>query len=574
MQDGGYKNKDANSVFYQTNGSWEDPLLNGSNEFNKEFSSPIVGNEIISNEPKKIEPVLTYKQPKNGINDIVQATREKNFNPSYIQPSNKGTALDFINQIPESQKPSTWKGEIPETVQNRLSNNRNIFDLPRSRDVDPVTKTVLSYLLAPPQTAIQTVQQIPQMATEVNKLGEEGGLPLRALGSLNATIHTVFGTQTPFNPVLTGFTLGGKGLEDIGLGPVQNAIMSPLQTLINPESGLGKETTKLGDLAWNLVLLKKAHDLGKIPAEYRKQLKNNYNEVYDYLGSTPEGKAIIKDNNLKPFEKLDIRPNLTKPVVGVTQEKLHTELLSKIENNIKKAEDIIQQRDKTLEKPYYEDVNNVPKLAEKISKGKRLNRSELQLQKNFPKELETKLQEIKNASTISETKTSNGDSGTPSRRDIIKEQRRLKDVERGTTQVRLNKGEGLTNEQTTESPKSKETQEPLPTDVGQIKSIVGENNYNSIKNATERGKSISDISTALNLSKRDVAKVVRSLGEGNEYFIDIQGTKFGSNSLEDISKKYTEAINRSNIGGTEAGEKGFTGNAIYDKNGKQIGHIS
>ena len=61
---------------------------------------------------------------------------------------------------------------------------------------------------------------------------------------------------------------------------------------------------------------------------------------------------------------------------------------------IKKAEDIIQQRGKTLEKPYYEDVNNVPKLAEKISKGKRLNRSELQLQKNFPKELETKLQEI------------------------------------------------------------------------------------------------------------------------------------------------------------------------------------
>ena len=54
----GYKNKDANSIFYQTNGSWEDPLLNGPNEFNKEFSSPIAGNEIISNEPKKIEPKI------------------------------------------------------------------------------------------------------------------------------------------------------------------------------------------------------------------------------------------------------------------------------------------------------------------------------------------------------------------------------------------------------------------------------------------------------------------------------------------------------------------------------------
>ena len=92
--------------------------------------------------------------------------------------------------------------------------------------------------------------------------------------------------------------------------------------------------------------------------KYTEAVKKHYEEFQQDLASQNEAQFRIK-------------PSLTTPIKGFTQEKLPTELLSKIETNIKKAEDIIQQRGKTLEKPYYEDVNNVPKLAEKISAGAR-----------------------------------------------------------------------------------------------------------------------------------------------------------------------------------------------------------
>jgi len=92
MQDGGsYKNKNANSIFYQTNGSWTDPL-DDDNQFNPEFSSPYkpdFTNDLIS----------TYRQPKqkpiSGIDSIVNATRDRNFNEERMLENARRNRVDI-----------------------------------------------------------------------------------------------------------------------------------------------------------------------------------------------------------------------------------------------------------------------------------------------------------------------------------------------------------------------------------------------------------------------------------------------------------------------------------------------
>jgi len=68
-----------------------------------------------------------------------------------------------------------------------------------------------------------------------------------------------------------------------------------------------------------------------------------------------KGEETVPLESVKDFSP---RPNLTKPTKGVTQEKLPTELMSKIETNLKKTEDLVQKRQKTLETPYFDDVSS------------------------------------------------------------------------------------------------------------------------------------------------------------------------------------------------------------------------
>lgn len=76
----------------------------------------------------------------------------------------------------------------------------------------------------------------------------------------------------------------------------------------------------------------------------------------------------------------------------------------KIHSEVKSSEPIkteqVPSESKKIQTSYYEDVNNVKKLAQKIRKGEQFTEEDLQLQRNFPKELETEL--LKTSKTILE----------------------------------------------------------------------------------------------------------------------------------------------------------------------------
>lgn len=74
----------------------------------------------------------------------------------------------------------------------------------------------------------------------------------------------------------------------------------------------------------------------------------------------------------------------------------------KREEGEKKTEDV--QEVEAVEKPFFEQKENVPLVADKISKGETLTEQDLQLQRNFPNEVEVELNKIKETAEKVEVK--------------------------------------------------------------------------------------------------------------------------------------------------------------------------
>ncbi len=247
-------------------------------------------------------------QPQNQndalLRNISQLSKEKRFTSPQINQPKMGTALDVINATTKD-RPLIWDDP---RLKKGLEYDKNVYPMPREREIDPVTKTLLGLLLTPPQTAIQTVEGIPEQIGKLGELRKRGDYIGGTLQTGADLIKDALGMATPFNPVLSGFAVGGKAAEDVGAGDAANLLMSPLQTLIKPESATGKSLAELGDLAYNIALFKKIGDL---------------KTAHTIKGMLSEGKGIeeiSKSLNI-PIEKVNNISTILDKIKGATNEK-------------------------------------------------------------------------------------------------------------------------------------------------------------------------------------------------------------------------------------------------------------
>jgi hypothetical protein len=251
-------------------------------QFNPEYSSPMYAKDIMS----------PHKQDEE-LDKIIEAVRQENFVKPNIHQPELGTALDVIENTTKD-KPVIWN-DIPEDVRQRLASEKNLYPMPQARQIDPITQQILGTVSAPAQSFVygipQGLETIGEGLKNENKLTGFGQ-------ALTGGIHALLAGATPFNPVLAGFSIAGKTAEDIGAGGVFNTIMSPAQSILNPESEGGKVAAELADLAWNIALF---HKLGKVGQRIR------------------EGRATIPPE-IKPNIPPEIKPTEVKPTEPLQKE--------------------------------------------------------------------------------------------------------------------------------------------------------------------------------------------------------------------------------------------------------------
>lgn len=137
------------------------------------------------------------------------------------------------------------------------SNNTNqnlVTQAPRSRQIDPITQKVLSYLLAPVESAVYGVRGAGDTAEKTVEAFKKGDIGSGALGTLATALQGSMSVATPFVPVMSGFATGNKVASDVLGEKAINTVMAPIETLTQPTSLAGKSGAQIGDLLYNLLL--------------------------------------------------------------------------------------------------------------------------------------------------------------------------------------------------------------------------------------------------------------------------------------------------------------------------------
>jgi len=193
--------------------------------------NPFLGVLNISGAIENMGLALDGMPPKNKmINDISKASKEGNFLSPYIHTPEYGTPLDVINSIPNSQRPASWKN-IPKDVEERLSKKKVVTPYPRSREADPVTKQVLSTLLAPAQTFTTGLNEGAEAVKGGIKSIGKGDIGKGLLDVATGTVDALISGATPFNPILAGFSIANKLGVDVGGEEIMTKIMSPFSSV-------------------------------------------------------------------------------------------------------------------------------------------------------------------------------------------------------------------------------------------------------------------------------------------------------------------------------------------------------
>ena len=284
--------------------------------------------------------------PEDDIGEIIRLTREKRFVEPKLHQPEMGTALDVID-AKTGKKPAIWEN-IPQDIRDRLKDNKQVFKMPSGRTVDPVTKKALGVLLAPPTSFITGIQSGGEKVKEgIEAIGSgdfEGG----TFAIINGLGTSGFAALTPFVPVLAGFSIANKVAEDAGLGEEMETFMAPFSktfedqvaneirrlksegkttTQISKQLGLsptavkeeksiaGQEIAETADMIFNLALFGKTAKVGKTLKSKiaESKLRNNKGR---FQKPTTEAET----------PQLKIQPRETKPVPGLTQEKLPLDL--------------------------------------------------------------------------------------------------------------------------------------------------------------------------------------------------------------------------------------------------------
>ena len=213
------------------------------------LNAPLVGKDTAmtlgNGQPFKGDSVLpdmftTYKTnqaPKpqtSGIQKILSSKLDSSPNiqtPNKTETGIKPLTYDDTKQRPylkdiDPNNPGQW---LANTI-NQPKEGNFVKDQNRSRQIDPVTGTILKYLMAPANAAVYGVnegvdQEIRGFKEAPNHLGA-------AIQDVTAApVKTALSLANLLSPVMAGFTEANQGLEDVGLGEVNNAIMSPATSI-------------------------------------------------------------------------------------------------------------------------------------------------------------------------------------------------------------------------------------------------------------------------------------------------------------------------------------------------------
>lgn len=174
------------------------------------------------------EYIIKYSNSKpdesrfnSGINDIINATRQQNFVSPYINQPEKET-------VPIFNSNGTSKDVL--------------IDKPRTRQIDPITKTILSYGLAPAETFAYGLRGAGETGTETVKSYAKGDIAGGLAGTFLTPLKAGMAAVTPLSLPFALFSGGTKAASDILGNKTIETITQPTTSFIND---LEKDPAKL-----------------------------------------------------------------------------------------------------------------------------------------------------------------------------------------------------------------------------------------------------------------------------------------------------------------------------------------
>jgi hypothetical protein len=357
-----------------------------------------------------------------------------------------------------------------------------------------------------------------KIKTGLTQLGGEFGIadprnnPIA--GAINlatgiSEIPMLIGT-VPLNAISTG-------LDKVGLDMITKPVNKTFETVAKAPQSIAEgittaleesgTATKIRDFVDNV-----AGQEVRIPQEIGQPIKQAVNDmtglasivglsmlaggVYKGFKENIQVQNGLKDLGYTKDQITKMQPEEAHKILQDYLDKTNTELMQKkdalnqqINNEVTQKpieQTNTQQVGQTLEinKPFYEDTTNAPKVADKISKGEELNTNDLQFQKNFPDLVEQELNKMKETQNATEK-------GNVKENDIKQYQ---KVDERGQETTSSSSDSNVNGAQN----------QPLE---GQNNLV--DNNVSAIQRLTEQNKSPEEISTALNIPVEDVNKVIQ-----------------------------------------------------------------
>ena len=309
----------------------------------KRKSRPIFGaqdalREDTQEDTPRYDMMPTYDTELDNISRL--SKQERVLSPFIHQPE-KVTPLEYAERK-SGRKPIIWK-DIPEEIKKRLEDKKTVVDAPTSREIDPITGTLLKYALAPGSGFAYGMGHAGDLAVESKKAFEEGDIGGGALGSLATLLRGGFSAATPFVPVLSAFATGGEVMSDV-IGEEKTAnIFTPVTQYTKPESLAGRSGAEIADLLIQLGLAKSVHST----------MKGKRGQKIGEGFADEAGKLI--GESLKPKKDFGIKPEETKGIKDLTQEKLPTELVREVKQETKPITPKVE-RPEVLKEPVKKDV--------------------------------------------------------------------------------------------------------------------------------------------------------------------------------------------------------------------------
>jgi len=270
------------------------------------------------------------------------------------------------------------------------------------------------------------------MVKEGQDAFRKGDIAGGVLGTITGGALSMFGAAIPNIPVMSAFTYGTNMASEVIPEETIQTAMNPVSAITEPESLTGRSLSTIGDLTFQALVFGGLHKGAK---KIFKGKETTITPPKDII------KPDVKENPVKPIPNDKALVRVKEEVKGMSETEIDqsqmkialTDLetrraklkeqskekgidkkqvlkdLRDVNKDIKEMKDVLGEKPPAKKEfvPFYENPENVTKVADKIVKGKKLTDKELQLQANFPKELELELQKRKESPVREESKPIN-----------------------------------------------------------------------------------------------------------------------------------------------------------------------